>query len=132
MTQNEFYALTGVQVENDEFWAINEVYNRSDLDKYNFCAMWRKMNRRRVDEAKAQVKAHEQRQHDIDIAWRLLERWQCKRHARLDVWAELATDHMTASQEQCLNRLGIQTRGCNEPRHMGFVFDDIVNALHNA
>lgn len=90
MTQNEFYTLTGVQVENDEFWAIN----------------------------------------DIDIAWRLLDRWQCRRRARLDVWAELATDHMTASQEQALNRLGIITR-VNQPRIMGFVFDDIVDTLHN-
>ena len=130
MTQNEFYTLTGVQVENDEFWAINEVYNRSDMDKYDFCSMWRKMNRKRVDAARAQARAMEQRQRDIDIAWRLLERWQCKRHARLDVWAELATDHMTASQEQALNRLGIITR-VYEPRIMGFVFDDIVDTLHN-
>lgn len=132
MTQQEFYALTGVQVNDDEFWTIHEVYCNADTDKYEFCKLWCKMNYKRVSEAKAATKAQEQRNHDLDVAWRLLERWQCKRRAHLDVWAELATDHMTQSQEQALGRLGVQVRGCNESRHMGYVWDDIVQALHEA
>lgn len=131
MTQQEFYALTGVQVDENEFWAIHEVYCNSDYDKYEFCAMWRKMNRSRVEAAKQEAKAKAQHEADIDTAWRLLESWQCKRRAHLDRWAEEATAHMTARQEQCLNRLGVPTRGVNCPRIMGFVWDDIVDVLHN-
>lgn len=130
MTQQEFYALTGVELSNDEFWAVHEVYCESDVEKYEFCKLWCKMNYKRVAEARERTKAQEQRQRDIDIAWRLLDTWQRKRRARLDVWSELATDHMTTRQEQALNRLGVATRGCNEPRHMGYVWDDIVTALH--
>ena len=53
MTQQEFLNRTGVEVSNSEFWAINEVYNNSDLDKDEFCKMWCKMNQSRVKAAKA-------------------------------------------------------------------------------
>ena len=136
MTQQEFFSLTGVQVENDEFWHIHEVYCDSELDKYEFCRRWCKMNSRRVFEAREQAKAQEQRQRDIDIAWRLLESWQRKRRARLDTWATDCLTHMTQRQEQSLNRLGIRTRMSDgkfaESRVMGYVYDDIVATLHNA
>ena len=40
MTQQEFTSRTLVEVSNEEFWAINQVYNNSDLDKDEFCKMW--------------------------------------------------------------------------------------------
>ena len=54
MTQQEFFNRTGVEVSNNEFWAINEVYNNSDLDKDEFCKMWCKMNQSRVKAAKVE------------------------------------------------------------------------------
>lgn len=39
MTQQEFTSRTLVEVSNKEFWAINEVYNNSDMDKDEFCKM---------------------------------------------------------------------------------------------
>lgn len=55
MLQSEFTERTKVQVSAEEFEAINEVYMHCDLDKDSFCALWCKMNRSRVDAAKAMI-----------------------------------------------------------------------------
>lgn len=57
MTQQEFKNRTQVEVSYTEFDAIHEVYMNSDLDKDEFCKMWMKMNKTRVERAKAQAKA---------------------------------------------------------------------------
>jgi hypothetical protein len=54
MTQKEFTQFTGVQVSNNEFWAINEVYNNSEATKEEFCQMWCKLNPTRVKNAKTE------------------------------------------------------------------------------
>ena len=56
MLQSEFTERTKVQVSDEEFEAINEVYMHCDLDKDSFCVLWCKMNRSRVDAAKATIK----------------------------------------------------------------------------
>ena len=54
MTQQEFTQRVNVEVSNSEFEAINEVYMNSDLDKDEFCKMWVKMNKTRVQNAKVE------------------------------------------------------------------------------
>lgn len=54
MTQQEFTTRTMVEVSDKEFDAINEVYVNSDLDKDEFCKMWMKMNKSRVQNAKVE------------------------------------------------------------------------------
>ena len=56
MTQQEFTTRTKVEVTTEEFEAINVVYMNCDLNKDDFCAMWRKMNKSRVEQAKAEIK----------------------------------------------------------------------------
>ena len=51
MTQQEFTQRTKVVVTDREFWAINEVYNNSDLNKDEFCKWWKKANKSRVEAA---------------------------------------------------------------------------------
>ena len=46
MTQKEFTNLTKVEVERAEFEAIHTVYIMSDLDKDEFCKVWKKMNKK--------------------------------------------------------------------------------------
>ena len=55
MTQQEFTQRVNVEVSNKEFEAINEVYMNSDLDKDEFCKMWVKMNKTRVQNAKVEL-----------------------------------------------------------------------------
>lgn len=54
MTLQEFTLLTGVKVSNDEFWAINEVYNNSEVTKQEFCQIWCKLNPTRVEFVKTE------------------------------------------------------------------------------
>ena len=57
MTQQEFTTRTKVEVDYIEFNAIDMVYMNSDLDKDEFCKLWVKMNKTRVEMAKAKAKA---------------------------------------------------------------------------
>ena len=66
MTQKEFTQFTGVQVSNNEFWAINEVYNNSEANKEEFCQMWCRINSNRVAEAKAIAKKEAQKEAQKD------------------------------------------------------------------
>lgn len=47
MTKQEFEARA-IKVSDKEFEAINEVYMNCDLDKDEFCKVWKKMNQSRV------------------------------------------------------------------------------------
>ena len=51
MLQSEFEARVKMQVSCEEYQSINEVYNNSEVDKDEFCAIWVKMNRTRVKRA---------------------------------------------------------------------------------
>ena len=66
MTQQEFTQRVDVEVSNKEFEAINEVYMNSDLDKDEFCKMWVKMNKTRVQNAKVErmIKAKDEAYRD--------------------------------------------------------------------
>ncbi|MCM1166396.1 MAG: hypothetical protein NC401_10370 [Ruminococcus sp.] len=48
MTHQEFIDRVNVNITAEEYAAIEVVYMNCDLDKDEFCAMWRKMNRSRV------------------------------------------------------------------------------------
>lgn len=74
MTQKEFETRTKVNVNADEFDAINTVYMASDLDKDAFCKMWCKMNRTRVNNAKVNeiVKAREEARRNV--LWGIVNR----------------------------------------------------------
>lgn len=66
MTQQEFFNRTNVEVSNSEFEAIHVVYVNSDLDKDEFCKMWCKMNKSRVQNAKVErmIKAKDEAYRD--------------------------------------------------------------------
>ena len=66
MTQQEFTQRVNVEVSNKEFEAINEVYMNSDLDKDEYCKMWVKMNKTRVQNAKVErmIKAKDEAYRD--------------------------------------------------------------------
>ena len=66
MTQQEFTQRVNVEVSNSEFEAINVVYMNSELDKDEFCKMWVKMNKTRVQNAKVErmIKAKDEAYRD--------------------------------------------------------------------
>ena len=48
MTQKEFQDRVNMQVSAQEYAAIEVVYMNSDLEKDEFCKMWKKMNAKRI------------------------------------------------------------------------------------
>lgn len=62
MTQQEFTQLAKFEVSQKEYSAIEEVYMNCDLDKYEFCKMWRKMNAKRIKAHEARVKERKEQQ----------------------------------------------------------------------
>lgn len=71
MTKQEFFERTGVEVSDNEFWALHETYCFSELDKDEFCKMWCKMNPRRVKNAKVErmIKQREQSYKNALMKW---------------------------------------------------------------
>ena len=74
MTQKEFETRTGVPVTETEFWSINDVYNNSNVDKDEFCRLWKKMNPVRVATANAARTAEEKRMQEMEKAMDIVSR----------------------------------------------------------
>ena len=51
MLQSEFESRVGMSVTPEEYKAIEVVYMNADVDKDEFCKIWRKMNASRVKRA---------------------------------------------------------------------------------
>ena len=75
MTQQEFFYRTNVKVNEDEFWAINAMYNYCEVDKDEFCKMWCKMNPARVQAAKAQQKIEKKEAAYKNALQKWFDRW---------------------------------------------------------
>lgn len=102
MTQQEFFKRTGVEVSDKEFAAISEVYVMSDVDKDEFCKMWRKMNATRVKTAK--MKRDSERRED---AARVLV-WQFyKKTTSEDLYAPITAIKMNAAEVKAMAVVGI-------------------------
>lgn len=71
MTKQEFFERTGVEVSDNEFWALHETYCFSELDKDEFCKIWCKMNSRRVKNAKVErmIQQREQSYKNALMKW---------------------------------------------------------------
>lgn len=74
MTKKEFETRTGVPVTETEFWSINDVYNNSNVDKDEFCRLWKKMNPVRVATANAARTAEEKRMQEMEKAMDIVSR----------------------------------------------------------
>ena len=57
MLQQEFESRVGIAVSANEYAAIEQVYMNSDVEKDEFCKLWAKMNRQRIERIKAERKA---------------------------------------------------------------------------
>lgn len=107
MTQKEFFERTMVEVSNDEFFAIHEVYCNSELDKDEFCKMWCKMNKTRVQNAKVERKMKQ-----MEESYRnALRKWFDKLNGTPYFWNNyytyIAWIKLTAYEVQAMSFAGI-------------------------
>jgi hypothetical protein len=103
MTQQEFTQRVNVEVSNKEFEAINEVYMNSDLDKDEFCKMWVKMNKTRVQNAKVErmIKAKDEAYRDR------LRRFYDKTSKSRYQWTPINYIDMSVYEIQAMSHAGI-------------------------
>ena len=98
MTQQEFFNRTNVKVNEDEFEAINAMYNYVEVDKDEFCKMWCKMNPERVKTAKAQQKREQKEADYKDILFKYWNKWYGKveHYYDLIVYTKISTNEIQA------------------------------------
>jgi hypothetical protein len=117
MTQQEFFNRTGVEVSNNEFLAINEVYNNSDLDKDEFCKMWVKMNKTRVQNAKVErmIKAKDEAYRDA------LHKFYTKNNDVNEYMTPICYVKISTYEVQAMSYAGIKV--ANEDGHAKYLSD---------
>ena len=101
MRQFEFEERVKTHVSQKEYEAIEVVYMYSDLDKDEFCKMWVKMNRSRVEKAIEEAKKIEKENADRERLWDI--RLKLSRD-----FAKLAKDVLGSRDRAFLERKGIE------------------------
>lgn len=101
MRQFEFEERVGMTVSPKEYEAIEKVYLFSDLDKDEFCKMWVKMNKKRVQEAKEKARKVRQENADRERLWDIREKLNRD-------YGKLAADVLGSRDREFLERKGFK------------------------
>ena len=117
MTQQEFTQRVNVEVSNKEFEAINEVYMNSDLDKDEFCKMWVKMNKTRIQNAKVErmIKAKDEAYRDA------LHKFYTKNNDVNEFMTPICYVKISTYEVQAMSYAGIKV--ANEDGHAKYLSD---------
>ena len=117
MTQQEFTNRTNVEVSYNEFNAIHEVYMNSDLDKDEFCKMWVKMNKTRVQNAKVErmIKAKDEAYRDA------LHKFYTKNNDVNEFMTPICYVKISTYEVQAMSYAGIKV--ANEDGHAKYLSD---------
>lgn len=105
MLISEFVERTGITPNADEWDSINEVYNNADCDKDEFCALWCKMNAKRVEKAKEVKKVAEKEAQHIEWLWNIVKKALKDYENAYDTKAE---DWLMARQKRACEYFGIK------------------------
>lgn len=105
MTQVEFTERTQVNVSSQEFNAINEVYMASDLDKDEFCKVWKKMNASRVKVSIQKKRENEKRYQTLSRIRAIIEKYQ---NDSFEQKCRLAIRVLTQKEYDFIESLGIE------------------------
>ena len=107
MTQVEFEKRVEMTISSKEYESIEVVYMNSDLDKDEFCKMWVKMNRSRVEAYKEQQRQHELISKVIDIKAKSL----CFQG---EDWWKLGVEILSDKEIETLKEVGIEIEGLSD------------------
>ena len=104
-------------VRGSEFEAINEVYMNSDLDKDEFCKMWVKMNKTRVQNAKVErmIKAKDEAYRDA------LHKFYTKNNDVNEFMTPICYVKISTYEVQAMSYAGIKV--ANEDGHAKYLSD---------
>lgn len=108
MLQSEFENIVKMTVSPAEFEAINTVYMNSDLNKWEFGALWVQMNKSRVAKAKEEAKAREKKEQLNDKLWKIIGKYGWKDFQ----WKEKTLCHtaLTQREEKTVEEAGLKLK----------------------
>lgn len=102
MTQQEFEQRVGMSVDSTEYASIENVYMASDLDKNDFCNLWRDMNYKRVTRAREERIAKEEAQRVKECLFHIINM-----PYKVNEFAKLADNYFTEKEKRCIESIGI-------------------------
>ena len=114
MTKQEFETRVQMQVSNEEYRIIEEMYMNSDVEKDEFCKYWSKMNHKRIASA---IKKEKEATALADLKEKVFNVYSAINGICWDDASKLACDYLTKSQKKVLARAGISLE---EKRINGF------------
>ena len=117
MRQSEFETRVHMNVTAEEYSHIEEVYMNSDLDKDEFCKMWVKMNKTRVENAKVErmIKQKEEAYRDA------LHKFYTKTNDSNEFQTPICYVKISAYEVQAMSHAGIKV--ANEGGRIKFLSD---------
>lgn len=105
MMKQEFEELVGLPVSQEEYDAIEIVYNNSDVDKYKFTDYWTKMNISRIDAYKKEQRRKEMKELvRLNVSNIIYKLTTCGRDKGFDA---VASDFLTDSDKSFISQLGV-------------------------
>lgn len=105
--QFEFEEKVKMQVSQKEYEAIELVYLNSDLGKDEFCRMWVKMNKSRVEKAKEEAKKKREAEEQKNKAWILYLKVKNTIESDFDTWNDYSDCHLNQKERMFLTELGM-------------------------
>ena len=109
MRQFEFEEIVRMKVSVAEYEAIEIVYMHSDLCKDEFCKMWVKMNRKRVEEAIEAERKRQQMEDLKDRAWLVYFKVKNVIDADFDKWSSYCSSVLNQKEQKLVEKLGFKT-----------------------
>jgi hypothetical protein len=107
MRQFEFEERVKMQVSQKEYEAIETVYLYSDLDKDEFCKMWVKMNKSRVEEAKEAERRRQEMDALIDKTWLVYFKVKNLIDADFDKWNDFCFSYLNKKETELVEKIGV-------------------------
>lgn len=127
MLQQEFEKLVGMTVTSEEYNAIEMVYMASDVNKYEFCALWKQMNPERVKKAKADAKAKAEKEALKEKLSKIYYKYDWKPYGwKFDTLVHTA---LGKREEQVLEQAGIELKEWNSNAEY-YLYKRMTTILH--
>ena len=123
MTRQEFETRVGMQVDATEYASIENVYMMSDVEKDEFCTLWKKMNYKRVAKANEGQVSKLKEQMKKEQLFNILNKPYSN-----NAIGELADNYFNRSEKSLLVSIGITMQ---EERNGIPYFVSVASVLHD-
>lgn len=105
MTKQEFETRVQMQVSNEEYRIIEEMYMNSDVEKDEFCKYWSKMNHKRIASA---IKKEKEATALADLKEKVFNVYSAINGICWEDGCKLADEYLTPKQKKVVALAGVE------------------------